>query len=115
MVCHGGCVVMDGERGAAMMIRRTEIMSIGEQLVAASARAGPLDIARVGGLLRRLALAYGQCGEGDEVRRRATGAMAGGLAPERRKGAWSGLGPGVAVAKGSGNPHKAAVTAAAPL
>ncbi len=75
---------MDGERGAAMMIRRTEIMSIGEQLVAASARAGPLDIARVGGLLRRLALAYGQCVEADEIRRRETDALARGLAPERR-------------------------------
>jgi|SRR5580693_6782550 hypothetical protein len=84
MECHCGRVVVDGDWGTAMMIRRTEIMSIGEQLVAAGARAGPLDIARVGGLLRRLALAYGQCVEADEVRRRQMDATARGLAPERR-------------------------------
>src|SRR5260370_38008440 len=78
MDCHGGRVVMDGERGAAMMIRRTEIMSIGEQLVAASARAGPLDIARVGGLLRRLGPGYRRCVGGDGSPRPGAGVLGAG-------------------------------------
>jgi hypothetical protein len=67
-----------------MMIRRTEIVSIGEQLVAAGGRAGPLDIARVGGLLRRLSLAYGQCVEASEIHRREMDAVSRAHAPERR-------------------------------